>query len=51
MVRNLTESMCDKLSSRIDSLEGNLVKTIERVVDKKIETAIKKERSVVQRDM
>lgn len=54
MVRKLTETMNnmrDHLSERIDCLEHNFTKTIEKVVDRKIEAAMKKERSIVQKDI
>ncbi|XP_071147441.1 uncharacterized protein PF3D7_1120000-like [Mytilus edulis] len=54
MVGNLTDSMNtlrDHLSTRIDSLESNFAKTIEKVVDRKIETAMKKERNIVHKEM
>ncbi|VDH92828.1 Hypothetical predicted protein [Mytilus galloprovincialis] len=54
MISNLTESMNvfhNQLSIRIDGLENNITQKIERIIDKRIETAMRKERGNTQKDL
>lgn len=54
MISNLTESMnlfYNQLSIRIDGLENNITQKIEMITDKRIETAMRKERGNMQKDL
>lgn len=54
MISNLTESMnlfYNQLSIRIDGLENNITQKIEMIIDKRIETAMRKERGNMQKDL
>ncbi|CAC5379160.1 unnamed protein product [Mytilus coruscus] len=54
LMSSLSESVnlfYNQLSIRIDRLENNITQKIEKIIDRKIETAICKERSNIKKDM